>query len=564
MPAAMVAQTESPVAKAFVSELREAALDPDSCVRVRELELVRQDLRFYFTDGYLIFAQPLHGRRLFAVFAAPDSGGDAEVLLRPPNASERASLASFTESPNLDEHFLSAVFIFSDATYDELQTRLGDAKRSPEMGTILAYDFNGAMRNLGQSFSVRLLQELLTEREDRSGFFFGAIGGVHLGNFDVMVDPTTTESVMLGQLTDKNGAPSFNIWANFEGRGSRPGKPAEQEDVVVRDYKIDATLLEDVNLEAVTRVTFSAAHRIAHCLPFQIAHSVEVSSAALDGKPVEIFRREALRESLIRGSGNDNVLVLLPQALEPGREHILEFHHRGQVGRLAGDRVFYVEARTNWYPNFGLQFARFDLTFRVPKDLDVVATGELVDEKTEGEWHTVHRRTSHPVRLAGFNLGAYRRARIQRGPYTVDVFANSKAEDALARRTQQIIVQTPTGRGGRMVDTITNAPLPPPDPARRLALLATEIATSFEWLAGVLGPPPLPALTVTPIPATFGQGFPGLIYLSTVSFLREEDRPAYARSTQNTLFYSEILYAHETAHQWWGNITSRPPTTTNG
>jgi aminopeptidase N len=70
------------------------------------------------------------------------------------------------------------------------------------------------------------------------------------------------------------------------------------------------------------------------------------------------------------------------------------------------------------------------------------------------------------------------------------------------------------------------------------------------------GPPPLKTLTVSPIPGTFGQGFPGLLYLSTITYLNPEHRPAGVRSEPQQTFFSEILSAHETAHQWWGNAVA--------
>jgi aminopeptidase N len=63
-------------------------------------------------------------------------------------------------------------------------------------------------------------------------------------------------------------------------------------------------------------------------------------------------------------------------------------------------------------------------------------------------------------------------------------------------------------------------------------------------------------LTVSPIPGAFGQGFPGLVYLSTLSYLDPKERPAQVRSDYQRIFFSEILHAHETAHQWWGSIVT--------
>ncbi len=56
------------------------------------------------------------GRRLAAIFTADVDGGDAEILLMPPSKGERLSLASFTGSPNLNEHFIASIFVFTDET----------------------------------------------------------------------------------------------------------------------------------------------------------------------------------------------------------------------------------------------------------------------------------------------------------------------------------------------------------------------------------------------------------------------------------------------------------------
>jgi aminopeptidase N len=69
------------------------------------------------------------------------------------------------------------------------------------------------------------------------------------------------------------------------------------------------------------------------------------------------------------------------------------------------------------------------------------------------------------------------------------------------------------------------------------------------------GPPALPHLTVSPIPGAFGQGFPGLIYLSTLSYFKNipGSRPSTASAQTLEIFFTDMLQAHETAHQWWGN-----------
>src|SRR5580658_4539537 len=104
--------------------LHESSFDRNECYRVRDITIFKEDLKIYLTDGHLIFSQPLAGRRIAAAFAADVDGGDGEVILMPPNRAERASLASYTNSPNLDEHFRAAMFIFTGDDYDAILSQL--------------------------------------------------------------------------------------------------------------------------------------------------------------------------------------------------------------------------------------------------------------------------------------------------------------------------------------------------------------------------------------------------------------------------------------------------------
>jgi len=86
--------------------------------------------------------------------------------------------------------------------------------------------------------------------------------------------------------------------------------------------------------------------------------------------------------------------------------------------------------------------------------------------------------------------------------------------------------------------------------------VASDVSSAFEFFSANFGPPALKTLTVAPIPGAFGQGFPGLVYLSTLSYLDPSQRPASLRDASHQLFFSELIEAHEVAHQWWGNVTS--------
>ncbi|MGH9660321.1 MAG: hypothetical protein ACRD96_17360, partial [Bryobacteraceae bacterium] len=395
--------------------IHDIQLDPGECYRVRDLALTKEDLRLYFTDGYLIFAKPTGSVPAAAVFTAAVDGGDAEILLLAPNRSERQSLATHTGAPNLNEHFASAVFLFSDDTYRELhdQIRAGEAnKKSQEAGLLMASGWGLAVRNLAASFESRLVLDLLSLNRQRRGFFFAALAGRQLGNFDLVYDPRSQQQITAGKTSFRDERVYFDIWTAFEARSVRVGaQPPPAPEFELSDYRIDATLTPpDLGMRLTTRVKLKLREGRESVFPFDLTRQMRVTAATVDGQPAEVLERESMRSNLIRGTGNDLFLVVPAEPLVAGREYELEFRHEGSVIRDAGNKVYSITARGNWFPSRGLQFAHFDLLFRYPKELDLVSSGDIVSDSTEGDVRVTRRKTSAPIRLAGFNLGDYERA----------------------------------------------------------------------------------------------------------------------------------------------------------
>ena len=299
--------------EALRMELKQAQLDPEACFRVRDFRYQRNEVRLYLTEGVLMFRKAVNGVRTGAVFIASEELEDAEILMIPPNRMERKSLASFTGSPNLDEHFRSAAFVFSDGTAErwiEELNRSGSARRSPERGVLIAESWGQVMRNLSDSLEPRLLEDLSNGGGPGKGFFFAAFSGRQLGNFDLYFDPRGREEVLVGQLENVEGKNRYNFWTHFEPGRSEP-----------RQLPIPAA-----KIESWRRFTLSGDRQNALAVesgrPEGLADGF-VASAASEKCPLEWRSRRGLSARRVAGQSAPQrrfggTVVAAPSPLEEG------------------------------------------------------------------------------------------------------------------------------------------------------------------------------------------------------------------------------------------------------
>jgi hypothetical protein len=558
--AAATARAAGPSALELARAIHDAALDPEECYRVRELSFRKDDIRLYFTEGYLIFSKPAAGQRVSAVFTTDLEGGDGEVIVLPPTRGERQSLATFTQSPNLDEHLAAAMMIFTDGTGAQLRDRIekeGLGKKTPEMGALMAEKWSSVLANIRDGFALRMVDDLLSPDPGRNGFLFLGLAGRERGNFDLLFDPRAREQIIAGQLGDRGGRLRYNIWMSFLSHGIRTGATKRIEpSFALTDFFIDASLDSSLHMKAATKARLRVGAAARRSFPFEISAAMKVTSVRVDGAPAEVFTRDSERARALRGTVDDAVLVVTPAALPPSTEHTFEFQHEGDVITPAGNGVFFVGARSTWYPRGAPEFSTYDLTFHYPKKLTLVTPGEQVEDRTEGETRTTRRRTNVPIRFAGFNLGDYERVVAAVPGFNVEVYGNRRLEAALQPKPTGLADAPTRPMTAQQRREAMQVQIPPsqPDPLARLHAVAKDVSSSLETFSALLGPPALKTLTVAPIPGTFGQGFPGLVYLSTIAYLDPASRPAAVRSENQQLFFSDLIVAHEVAHQWWGNV----------
>ena len=545
-------------------EIKSIELDPERCYRVRDVFLEREDVKLYFTDGHLIFAKPVLGRTIAALFVATEQTDVGEILVIPPTPAERQSLTRFLDETILNEKFRNAMMFFTDDTPEALEQAI---RKSPvhrldgETGARIAPRWSTVLRNLVEGSASRVLLDLYSGQGTEFGFFVAAIRGGEHGRFDVVVDSTIPEQVVAGQLVRSGGRSYYEIWSRFESRSFRAGRRASWSPPArLEGYRIDARLATDLHMQVRVEASLELDDPRARAIGFEISDKLEVTAVRIGGEPVEFLQQRQPAPGGRRGPDNALIVVILPNPALPAGSHSIEFEYRGKVVSDDGSGVYFVGNRTNWYPRIGHDKTRYEMSFRYPRHLDLVATGELVEERFEEGMRISRFDSGSPIPIAGFNLGQYVSTSREVDGFRVEVRATRAVEQRLQPSRSHVVIppRAPPGRRrGREEPPVLVLPAPPPvNPAQGIERVANDSAAAFRFFRDRFGDPATRTTVISPVPGDFGQGFPGLVYASTLSYFERGDRLLRDLPPARQRFYADLLRPHEIAHQWWGNVVN--------
>jgi aminopeptidase N len=84
--------------------------------------------------------------------------------------------------------------------------------------------------------------------------------------------------------------------------------------------------------------------------------------------------------------------------------------------------------------------------------------------------------------------------------------------------------------------------------------MSTEVGNSLKVFETYFGPYPYDKLAVSNIPYSYGQGWPSLLYISSLSFLDSNQR--HQLGIDDHVWLTDYFRAHEASHQWWGHVVS--------
>jgi hypothetical protein len=549
---ARISDTQSARAdpRVLYQALNELRPDTAHVYTVKELNLRRDIVNLRFTDGKLAFLQALDGRVTGAVFT-----GQGHIYATPHDRGERQSLARFLGVPLLDQAFTRVYLRFTDETAAELGQQLSASESIAASDPEFAASWELIVANLNPWHSIRIMFDLLSTGPQP--YFYAGIGSENVGPFDALVDNRRDEQVLFGQPRFLNGARFYDTWASFRSLDA-PITPIEE--FAPLDYRVETAIADDLSLEGRTSLHLRTVRAGERIVPLELSRNLAVEEVKLsDGRPLVYFQNEDLSRRDILRQGNDSLLVVLPAGAKSGEEVQLEIKYRGSVISQAGNGVEFVGEHGTWYAHVGGgdHFVPFELSFRWPKRFTLVATGTKVESHEEADARTGRWRSDVPFAVAGFNLGDYKMEAAGGDNPKIYLYANQQLENAileLLRKGDAPGVLPPLFPSPHDPSRFGVMPDPPPSPAAVLKRLGSQVADSVHFFETLNGPFPFDHLDVSQIPGSFGQGWPGLVYLSTLVFMTPEmqARAGLAERTQEEA--RELMPFHEVAHQWWGNV----------
>lgn len=494
---------------------------------VSALSLARDRVQMTFT-GTFYFAAPIGGRVTGAVFV-----GQGTMRAEVPQSSadfERKHVQRMIGADLVESDFRTAVLRWTDDTFD----RIGAARRdgpAVEQATRLAAELESRVAvETGANLAARLTTSLLNE--ESPGVFFARFDGGRRNRFSVLLDHQNRLPVASFSLNGGEKGVIFSyqpvifsndVWMAFYAENDYTRGAAEYSDtndlVDIRHYRLDADVREldrrmrlSAGLEMTARVgnlravSFALGEGLSGFRDARLKNQLRVKAVRVGGQPVAWAQED----------WEAGFTAFLPAPVAAGDALTLDVDLEGAFIQDADivPECYYPRSNTSWYPRHGyLDRATFDLAFRHRKRDQVASVGVRVSqEAADAESVVTTYQMSQPVALVVFAIGPFER-HVQNVNWDI---------------------------GGEPIPVEFNSV-----PARVAAIkhdfVLAELDNSVRYFAAMFGRYPYERFGAAFHPFGYGQGFPTLLMI-----------PPADRATTSTFGF----IAHETAHQWWGNIVA--------
>lgn len=520
-------------------------------VNVKDLVLKRDAAIFTFHGGSFAFYGQVNGKITGAVFK-----GEGHLHLAPANRQEQHNLSILTNASEFDEDFDHAVLRFTDATAEELHKASTGAGAADHEFTSIAQQAHDYDRTkLGDNIDLRLLQDVLGSAP--CGYFRAEIHGKKNHHLLLALDPhgldgVAPEEMALTAINDWGASVLYSGYLASDVARTAPGLDFDNSTYRIEHDDLDTTIEKSGFLTALATVRLTAREDGLAVVPLTLHPTLRVSKVETEKGEQLDFVQEKKDEDADFG-------VLLAAPLKKGEATTLRIAYGGKdVVHNEGGSNYYPTARESWYPNAIHQlgnFTTYQMTFRVPKGMQLVATGTKLSDKTDGKEAITVWKTEQPLAMIGFNLGKFvtKEATVkskQGDTVVLDAYANTELPNYLKQFADGD--QSPRQIGSRSIeDTSGSSLLATLNTTSMLPVQLSQGQAATQIYTQYFGATPFAKIALTQQSAcNYGQSWPMLVYLPICGFLDQTQQHTLGLDPTN--IYWRIVTPHEVAHQWWG------------
>jgi hypothetical protein len=489
--------------------------------------VLKKDRTQITLTGTVYLGESINGQPTGAVFI-----GEGKFMAEtPPNEFEKDNVKRLLGAENIESDFKTAVFRFTDDT----PTQFGQAQPGPanDRAQKLALETEARLlRETGANFPARVAMSVLNG--EKPGFFLATFDGGRRGRFSLVLDyqnriPVSNFGINAGEKgliwAYNTGIYGTEVWLAFYGlddyqRGNVAYSDANDQidishyrmDIDVRESSKRMRLLTHVVAEAlqpnVRLVNFKVGESLGEYDNQRLKKQMRVKSVKVAGTDVDVLQED----------WEGGFTVLLPQTLKPTDKIEFDMDLEGdfmQDTEYCKD-CHYPRSNETWYPRHGyLDRASYELTYRHSKRLRIASVGARLSEALDADDKdaaVTKYKMDAPVALITFALGPFKRhndtIKWEKGGAPIPLEFNSLPGDLAAIKEDFILA---------------------------------ELNNSVRYFTVLFGNYPYPVFGASFHPFGFGQGFPSMLMI-----------PPTDRASK----YTYAFVAHETAHQWWGNIVA--------
>jgi hypothetical protein len=435
------------------------------------------------------------------------------------------------------QDFTTLVLRFTDGTAEEIRKASAGAGAQPDGHVRAAAEdlAKNYRKNMSDNVELRMLADVLGGGQGQ--FFLASfrMGNMLTGkNLLFLVDPEGTAHASPDEV-------ELTTWSDFELQPWVAYKMQHAEEkyrgkrVQVSDERLDVIIDRGGTMKTSAQTTVKVLRDGVRVVRLNLYSSLRVTGVYSEsGMPLDFVQEDKKLDPQFG--------VILPAASKAGDTlRLLTVYSGKDAVRADGNDTYYLMpgARETWYPSgqggFG-DFVNFHMTFHIPKQLQIVATGKQVSLTPEsGGMMKAVWESGAPIPVAGFNLGDFKSSGVKTPQgFGVDAYADTGLPDMYA----------PLEKSG-VLGTLTTT--------TALKGEVSQGAAAIQIYSDFFGKLPYDHVALTEQTAcNYGQSWPMLVYLPICGLWDQTIQQMVGLDPQNS--YWKVVTPHEVAHQWWGQM----------